>query len=174
MKRENNSSLLFRYLILIVLSIFGASLFYYFFLPLTKYPVYWIFDLFYNPVLKGHIIQFSCEKIIEIIGPCVAGSAYLLLAILNLSTPKMKVNKRIKMIALSFGIFLIINWIRILILGFMYLNDSVYFEISHKIFWYGLNTIFVVGIWFWQVKKFKIKEIPFYSDLKGLYRKTKR
>ena len=38
-----------------------------------------------------------------------------------------------------------------------------------EVLWYLGSTLFVIGIWFIEVKLFKIKEIPIYSDIKFLY-----
>ena len=54
-------------------------------------------------------------------------------------------------------------------MGVFFLGFS-FFDITHKVFWYFISTIFVVGIWFIEIKIFKIKEIPFYSDLNLLYK----
>ena len=165
------SSILFRYLLLILIAIPGLDLFYFFFLPLTKYPVLYFLNLFYNAVMAGDVI-FVGQKAIEVVGACVAGSAYYFLLILNLSTPKIKIGNRLKMIAFAFLTFLIINLIRIFILSLMYLNDSPIFDVSHKVFWYMGSTIVVVLIWFVEVKTFGVEKIPFYSDLKELYKKS--
>ena len=109
---------------------------------------------------------------IEIVPACVAGSAYYLLLVLNLSILKIKLSDRLKMISLSFLALFIINVLRIFILSTMLLSNFTLFVISHKIFWYLLSTVFVVGIWFWEVKLFKIKEIPFFSDFKFLYKNS--
>ena len=108
---------------------------------------------------------------IEIIKACVAGSAYYLLFILNVSVPKIKFKKRIKMLLFSFAFFLILNIIRIFALALMFVSGTSSFESLHKIFWYAGATIFVVLIWFVEVKLFKIKEIPIYSDFRCLIKK---
>ena len=76
------------------------------------------------------------------------------------------------MIFLSFACLLIINILRIFLLGLVYISGFSWFDIAHKLFWYAGSTIFVIGIWFAEVKLFKIKEIPFYSDIKFLYKKS--
>ena len=157
-----------RYLILLALSLFAIPIIYLIFLPLTKYPVFYFLDLLYPAFLKGSLI-FIYEKVIDIAPACVAGSAYYLLFVLNLGTPGIKSYKRVKMIVLSFLAFLILNVLRIVFLGILFVNGSPYFDIFHKILWYAGSTIIVVAIWFTMVKLFKVKEIPFYSDLKYLY-----
>lgn len=52
----------------------------------------------------------------------------------------------------------------------MYVEGSTFFDFTHKIFWFLGSTLFVVIIWFLEVKIFKIKDIPIYTDLKFLYK----
>lgn len=161
-------NLFIRYIILILIAIPGMDLFYFVLLPLTKWPVFWVLDIFYSPILLKDTI-FIGTKIIEIVGACVAGSAYYFLLILNLATPNIERIKRLKIIFISFGIFLLINVVRIILLSFMYVEGSPIFDVTHKVFWYLGSTLFVVAIWFFQVYKYKIISIPFFSDLKFLY-----
>lgn len=160
-----------RYFILAFIAILGFDIFYYIFLPLTEYPVFWMLDLFYEPILNGQMIIIG-NNIIEIIGACVAGSAYFFLLILNLSTPNVKFGKRINMLGFAFLAFLIFNIIRIFGLSLMYLNNSPLFDFTHKLFWYLGSTLLVVFIWFIEVKLFGIRKIPFYSDLKYMYKQS--
>jgi exosortase/archaeosortase family protein len=162
----------FRYIIIILIALPNLYLFYLVFTPLTIYPVYWITKLFTDVSLNGNILSMG-KYTIELIGACIAGSAYYLLVILNLSTPNIKFKKRICMIFSSFLIFLFFNLLRILILILLFSNDFNFFDITHKIFWYALSTILVLAIWFFEIKMFKIKEIPIYTDLKYLYRQRK-
>jgi len=75
------------------------------------------------------------------------------------------------MILSSFISLLVINILRILLLIIIYIEGYSFFDITHKLFWYLMSIVFVIGIWFTEVKLFKIKEIPFYSDMKFLYKK---
>ena len=165
-------NLLLRYLIIILIALPNLYLFYLIFTPITLYPVYFLLNIFFNVSINQNIIQFSGSTI-ELIPACIAGAAYYLLIILNLSTPNLKLGKRIKLILSSFLIFLILNILRIFFLSLLFNSGSNYFDITHKIFWYALSTVFVVGIWFFQVKYYKIKQIPFYSDLKYLWKLRK-
>ena len=158
-------SIVIRYLILVVIAIPGFNIFYYLFSPGTVLPVYWIINLFYSPLLLDTSILVN-GMYIDIIGACVAGAAYYLLIILNLSVPSIGLHKRIKMLIFAFASFLVINILRISILGIMFVEGSVFFDFTHKLFWYIGTTIFVIVIWFAEVKIFKIKGIPFYTDLK--------
>ncbi len=160
--------LLIRYAILIIIALPGLWLFYFIFTPLTLYPVYFLLSLFFDTSLMGNIILIG-EFPIELIGACIAGSAYYLLLILNLSVPKIKLQKRAKMILLSFASLLILNILRIFFLSLVFISEASWFDITHKLFWYLGSIVFVVGIWFAEVKFFKIKEIPFYSDIRNLF-----
>ena len=168
---KKNLRILARYIILLAVAVLGVSLFHFIFLPLTKYPVFYFLDIFFDALLVGNAI-FINNVTIEIAGACVAGSAYFLLLILNLGTPNINPDKRIKMILYGFGIFLVVNIIRIIFLSFLFLNSSPYFDFLHKFLWYFGSTVLVVGIWFFEVKIFRLKDIPFYSDLRYLYRKS--
>ncbi len=161
-----------RYIILILVAIPNLWLFYLIFTPLTSYPIYWLLKIFYDAsIIGGNIIIINKSIPIELISACIAGSAYYLLLILNLSTPEIKLRKRIRMLLIAFASFLIVNILRIFILSVMAVSGSNFFGIIHIFFWYALSTIFIVLIWFTEVKAFKIKGIPFYSDIKFLYKK---
>ncbi len=167
--------IIFRYLILILAGIPNLWIFYFIFTPLTVYAFYFLTGLFFNVLLiKGptDIILINNNVPIEFVKACIAGSAYYLLLILNLSIPKIKINKRIKMILFSFLSFFIINILRIFLLTLVLLKSPLLFEKVHMFFWYFLSIVLVAGIWFVEVKMFKIKEIPFYSDLKFLTREV--
>jgi exosortase/archaeosortase family protein len=163
--------IILRYSILVLIAILGFDIFYFIFLPLTKYSVYYLLNIFFEPIMLGNSIFIGLDTI-EIIGACVAGSAYFFLLILNLSTPDIKINKRLSMIVTAFFAFLIINILRIFFLSLMYINDSPLFDITHKLFWYLGSTLLVIVIWFAQVKLYRIKNIPFYSDIKSIYRQS--
>jgi len=165
-KKRTILSIFTRYLILIIFGIF-LFLFYKIFLPLTIWPVYFLLNLFYNVSIAGNLLAVAGVKI-EIINACVAGSAYFLLLILNLTT-SMKTKQRIYSIIFSILSLLVLNILRIFFLSILYIENFTFFEITHKLFWYALSIIFVVGIWFLTVKIFKIKNIPVYSDIKSLY-----
>lgn len=163
-------SILTRYLILIALGV-GINVLYFIFTPLTIYPVYFLLDIFFDILIIQNILIIG-ESSITLIPACVAGSAYYLLLIFNLSVPQIKFSKRIKMILFAFVVFLILNILRIFLLDVLNVTSSSLFDITHKLFWYLISIVFVIGIWFTEVKMFKIKEIPFYSDVKFLYSKS--
>jgi exosortase/archaeosortase family protein len=172
-KSQGILDLFLRYIILILVAIPNLWLFYFIFTPLTVYPVNFLLSLSFNSSINGNTITLLDNFSIHLIPACIAGSAYYLLLVINLVTPKINFKKRIGLILFSFTPLLILNIFRIFILSLMFVSGSTLFDATHKLFWYLLSTLFVVGIWFTEVKLFKIKEIPFYSDLKFLYKKIK-
>lgn len=157
----------FRYFFLILFGIFSNKIFYFIFSSLTIYPVYFLLNLFFDASLKYNVILINYSPI-EIIGPCIAGSAYYLLLILNLSTKGIELKKRAWLFILTSLSFLMVNILRIFVLSILFINGFSLFDMAHKLFWYLGSIIFVVGIWFFWVKVLKIKEVPFYSDIKFL------
>jgi exosortase/archaeosortase family protein len=165
--KEKLKDLLFRYSLLLILSIIGVRIFHFIFEPVTVYPSFYLFKIFYETNLSGNLLTFTGSLIsLEIIGACIAGSAYLLLTILNLSTPNIKIKKRLKVLGFAFILFLFLNILRIFFIGVLFIENISWAAWAHEIFWYIGSVILVVFIWFLEVEKYKIKEIPFYSDLK--------
>lgn len=160
-----------RYLALILLALGGLWVFYFIFTPLTIYPVFWILNLFFQTSLSGITITFNNIPI-QLITACIAGAAYYLLLILNLSTP-MPVKTRIKAISFSFILFLAINIIRIVVFSLLLSSSFSLFNAIHLIFWYFLSSLLVFLVWYLEIKLFKIKNIPVYTDLKFIYKLAK-
>ena len=163
-------SILLRYLILLAIVAFSLPLIYAIFTPLTINLTALILDIFYNIANFKELIIINETTHIYIVNACVAGSAYLLLLILNL-TIDLPTKLRIKSILYSFALLLIINILRITFLASLYHQQVPYVDFTHAIFWYGLSTLFVIAIWFLTIYRFKIKKIPIYSDYKILTNK---
>ncbi len=176
MKKEGSfKDFLIRYTILIACGFFAIPFFYEIFRPLTIYPSYFLLNLFFEASLLENLIVIKTSlglSVIEIINACIAGSAYYLFLILNLGTPNIKLKKRINMLIFSFLVFLIINILRIFLFSILFVFDFAFINFTHELFWYILSIAFVVGIWFYQVRIFNIKDVPLYSDLKNLYKKS--
>ena len=160
-------SVLSRYVILVVIGIF-LPVFYKIFFPLTIWPSFFLLNLFYNASVIGNSIIID-NFTIKIVNACIAGSAYYLLLILNLTIP-METKKRFYSVIFSIFSFLILNTLRIFLLSILFVQRFVFFDIAHKLFLYALSIIFVIGIWFLTSWIFKIKEIPVYSDFKRLFK----
>ncbi len=166
-------SLVSRYALILIAGLGNLFIFYKVFYPLTFFPVEFILNIFgdVNSFYRLNLILFNTTAV-DIVAACVAGSAYYLIFILVMSTAGLKILKRIKILLFSTLIFLVFNIIRIVLMALI--AGSVYFEQVHMFFWYFISIIFVVLIWFFAVKLFKIKEIPIYSDLKYLLKQTKK
>jgi exosortase/archaeosortase len=104
---------------------------------------------------------------IHLISACIAGAAYYLLLILNLTTP-MKPNVRFKSLLFLFAAFLVANILRIVVFSVAALNSYSWFGQIHALTWYLGSTIFVVCLWFINVRIFRTKSIPIYTDFKSI------
>lgn len=173
MKENSIQSIIIRYAILIIFSIGNLWIIYSIFSPLTTHAAYLAIKLFFTDAfLRGDIINYSNHSL-QVISSCVAGAAYLLLLILNLSTP-MKKDQRIKSISFLIISFFIFNIIRITIFAVLFANNYSSIDALHKFSWYFLSIAFVIILWFTNVKIFNIKSIPIYSDLRYLYNLAKK
>jgi len=164
--------ILVRYLILIVIGILNVQIFYFLFTLLTIYPVYFLLNIFFDVTISSNLLIVKNFPI-EIVGACVAGSAYYLLLILNLSTPRINLVKRIFSLIFSFTLLLLINILRIFFLSLLLVSGSAFFDITHQLIWILGSIIFVISVWFLTVKIFRINSIPFYSDIKFLLHHSK-
>lgn len=158
--------ILLRYLIIVLFGLSNLWLIYLIASPLTIYASLFTFNLIGNAQLTGNTIQFADFSII-LTNACIAGAAYYLLLLLNLTTP-MPLKTRLKVLAFSIIAFFILNIIRIITFAYLYSSSFSLAETAHKLTWYLGSTFFVVLIWFSSVKLFKIKEIPVYSDIKRI------
>ncbi len=165
MNRKELFYIFIRYLILLLVGFFIGYL-YRFLELITIYPVSFILGRFYEISRDGTTLIFS-NGAIEIIPACVAGAAFYLLFTLNL-TSEMRLKKRVFSLMFSLISLLILNIIRIVVFSIFYIENFSFFDFSHKLFWYFLSTVFVVGIWFLNVRIFNIKSIPVYTDIKNI------
>jgi exosortase/archaeosortase family protein len=174
-KQPLNPLLLFgRYLLILLIVLFASfsSKFYEVMLVLTIYPVNWILSIFYTSAVYSNFI-FLENISLEIIPACVAVSAYILLLILNFLT-QMNLKKRFYSIFFSMTLLLFLNIIRIVFLAVLLVNEYAYFDAVHKFVWYFMSLVIVVGIWFLTAYLFKIKNIPFFTDIKSLLNNYKK
>lgn len=167
---REGGEILLRYFISVVTVILAVSfpVFYLVFKPLTVFPVFFILKLFYEASLNGITSLIIANQEIIFIDACIAGSAYLLLLLLNVLTRGIGFGKRVLLFLLDSAILLVLNILRLVLLIVLLVNGLTVFDFTHKLFWYVLSTVFVVAIWFLSVKIFKIKAIPFISDVNFL------
>jgi len=170
MKNSPKSIYLFvRYFSLFAVGMGNLYIFHKFLIPITVETVRVILSVFTKVSVMDDIIYVQWTHI-QIAPACVAGSAFYLLLILILSISDVSPKIRAKAIVASFGILFALNIVRILIL--IPMTNSIYFYDVHWIFWHLISTLFVVFIWFYIIKKYNIKSIPVYSDLKYLMEQT--
>ncbi len=162
-KDDGIRDIIIRYSLLALLSIGSLKLFYAIFTPLTFYPLLFILRFIYDVGSVGNTL-FIEQYSIEIIGACVAASAYYLLAALNLTTREIKAGSRIRLFIFNAILILIPNILRIIVLIAMKVNNIGAFDVVHKIFWYFIGTVYVVLVWFAGTRALRIKSVPFYSD----------
>ena len=109
---------------------------------------------------------------VKLIPACAAASAYYLLLLLVCFTKDIGLNKRLKIFFYGSLIIFIINTIRIIFL-IIVLDKHSYnlFKTIHLFFWSVIASILVAGIWIYFIKRYKIRSIPIYSDLKYLLKR---
>lgn len=152
---------------MILFGIFNLKIFYIIFGPLTVRGTYLILSLSSNVVLAGRKIIFG-TNVFEIVNSCVIGSAYYLLFVLFMSFQDIKLLKRVLIILLSFCILYISNILRIVIL--ISIIEKSFFGFAHWVFWNFISTVFVVGIFFFLIWFFHLREIPFQRDILYLWK----
>src|SRR3989344_3060397 len=111
MKKEHLHSIeiAIRYFLIIISAVPNFWIFYLIFTPLTVYISYFIFQIFFDANVLRNIIILNNSVPIELIESCIAGAAYYLLFVLNMSVPNIKIKKRLLMILFSFSALLIVN-----------------------------------------------------------------
>src|SRR3989344_3491843 len=141
-------NLLARYLVIILLAMFNLSIIYAIFTPITASLAYFFLNIIYSDVawFSGTTTLFISGNYITLIPSCIAGSAYYLLLLLNLTTP-MDVKTRTKSILFLILSFLFINLMRIILFSVLFISGFQYFDIAHRWIWYLGSTVFVIGIW---------------------------
>ncbi|MAE49539.1 hypothetical protein CMI48_01790 [Candidatus Pacearchaeota archaeon] len=160
-------SIALRYSLLILLSLGNLWLFYTIFTPLTVHPVFFVLQQAYSAVLlEGNTIFFK-GYYASIIPACVAGAAYYALTALNLTTP-MPLTKRLQSLIFLLASFLVINTLRILIFAKLLFVGYAYFDLTHQLTWYLGSTALVAILWLANIKIFRIKAIPIYTDIRGI------
>ena len=164
-----------RYSLALVLMVFGLKIVYFFISSLTFKLSYWSL-WYYHPKLISDASFIIQNNKLNFIPACTAASAYLLLALLTLTT-KIEFKKAGKIFLLGSLLILVANIIRIDMLIITLIEfGSKAFETIHLVFWKILSSIYVVLVWIFLTKWFKIQNIPMYSDAKeitDLYKKSR-
>lgn len=159
-----------RYIILLIIAL-NLNLIYSILTPVTLHLSNIVLSFFYETIIDNNSIFIDTFEI-KLIPACIAGSAYLLLIILNLST-EMSFFKRIKSLSFIIISFLLINSLRITFLTYLFKESFTYYNLTHEITWYLGSTLILVVIWFINIKLFKINNIPIFTDVKYLFSQIK-
>lgn len=174
-KRENwILDIVLRYFIG-ALSFLIIPVFYMMFTPLTIGLTWLIMSIFYQVTIQGNILLFpGFNSSVELVEACIAGSAYFLLFLLNVFTREIKILKRIYAMLFSFACLFLVNILRLVLTIPLFLNNSVWFDFTHKAFWFVLSIVFVILIWLLTVKVFRISEVPVYSDVVAILKRFEK
>jgi len=159
--------LVLRVLVALLLVIF-SSLVYYIIGPITLHSSYLLLKPFSDATLSGNIISID-EHSLEFIEACAAVLAYVLLGILILLTYGISLKKGIKLFLIGSLLIFIANLVRIEALIYILVNYGMdYFKTLHLFIWKMVSSVYVALVWIFLCYRYKIKEIPVYSDLKKI------
>ena len=160
---------------LIVILLIPLKIFYVIFTPLTIFPSYFLLKLFNYEILMSYSDKYFVigNYTLDFVPACIAASAYYLLFLLILATKDIKLRTRINMFLLGSLLILAMNIIRveILIIALVEYGKTL-FESIHLIFWRFVSVVYVFFVWIFLIKRYKVKSIPVYSDLRMLYKKS--
>ena len=167
-------NLVIRIVIALIIFIIPYSLINYLLLKLTLYGSYPLLLTKYSPTIIGNSFMIN-NNLLNIISACVATSAYYLLLVLIIFTKDLRLKTSIYLFLIGSTLILAANIIRIDILIFIFLEyGKNIFERFHLFIWEFISSIYVALVWIFLVKKFKIKTIPVYSDIKYLIKNIRK
>lgn len=139
--------------------------------PITIYFSNLILNLFYSSTILNNSIYFQ-DKAVEFVPACIALTAYSLLFLLIILTKDISLKNSIKMFLFGSLLIFVMNIIRIEILLFLLIkNNYNLFEQVHLLFWNFVSGLYVAFVWIVLIKKYNVKSIPIYSDVKYLYQR---
>lgn len=171
---EYKYRLILRLLTAIILLSIPFNIFYWLLLQPTLYFSYLPLTVKYNNIQIGYDYLMININLLRFTMACIATSAYYLFVILLLLTKDIKFRNLLKIAFSGILLILLLNIIRIDILIFIFLEYGInWFNSLHLLFWKFLSSIAVVLIWIFLCHKFKIKNIPVYSDFKFLMKEIK-
>lgn len=164
--------LIFRVLVALI---FRPQIFYIFLTAPTIMISFILLKLAGYSVVKAGTSLIVNNVTLNFVEACVASSAYYLLLFLILLTKDIRLKTAFEMFFLGSLIIFSVNIIRIFVLIVVLLEKGYdYFNLIHLTFWYGVASVLVFLVWVYLTKKYKIKNIPVYSDVVYLASKIKR
>lgn len=162
-----------RIVLALLVAILNTKLIYLIFSKLTFYLTY-LSLFFYKPMIFESNLLVNNESL-KFVPACTAGSAYVLLILLILLTKDIGFKKRIYMFLLGSFLILVANVMRLDLLIIIFISYSKdLFSSLHMFFWKVLSSIYVALVWIFLVYRFKVKDIPVYSDILYLTKSLKR
>jgi len=108
------------------------------------------------------------EATVNIVKYCVTASAYYLLTLFCIITMGIALWKRVLMFIIGSALIFGMNIARIVVLIVVMLNNSEIFKAAHFALGFLLSVGYVILVWVLLSFLFKVKTVPFYSDIKFL------
>lgn len=108
------------------------------------------------------------EVTVNVVKACVTASAYYLLALFCIITMGVALWKRVLMFLIGSALIFGMNLARIVILVIILLKDQDVFKATHDFLGLLLSVGYVVLVWALLSLLFKVKAVPFYSDIRFL------
>ncbi len=156
------------FLLRLLLCLTPVSLFSFFLAPLTIYGTFLLLYSYHPTVIDTLFIVRGIK--FEFIDACIATYAYYFLWVLCLLTKGITSKVRLKIIVFGFLMIYVMNILRIAFVIFLALNYSFFwFNLVHLLLWKFVSGIYVAFVWIFLVRRYKIKSIPIYDDLKTIY-----
>lgn len=166
--------LVLRVLTAIALFVIPVNVFQMMFSKLTLYASLPILKLLgYTFRVSGDMLFLNGQEL-EFVPACVATSAFYLLTLLILLTKDIKFKKMVHLFLAGSFLILLLNILRIdlLLIILIEYGDNL-FDKVHIIFWHFVSSIYVACVWIFLTYKFRVKNIPVYSDLLYLFKHSK-
>lgn len=162
--------LVLRYISAVILLLLG-DLLYKILQPLTFYTTYYIASLYADARLLSSTELIVGTQTLEFVPACAAILAYILLYILILFTRGISFKLGLRIALIGSIVIFVVNIFRIEMLMYVLLKyGKDYFQTLHLLVWKIFSSLFVALLWIFFVRRYKIKGIPVYTDLKSFVR----
>jgi exosortase/archaeosortase family protein len=85
-------------------------------------------------------------------------------------TKYIKLINRVKIIIYGFLLIFAMNIFRIWLIIFLAVKYGFFWSnIVHMLFWKFISGVYVAIVWIILIRKYKVKSLPVYNDLKKIY-----
>ena len=161
----------YSFIIRFILCFIPAAVFSIMFTQITISAVYFLLSA-YKPILINNLLIVKIYKF-EFVEACIVPYAYYFFWFLCLFTKDILTKIRIKMIVYGFIMIFLMNILRIVfVIDLAARYGLVWFNVVHLFIWHFISGIYIAIVWVILVRHYKIKSIPFYSDIKELYKRS--